>query len=386
MLVVSGKRNISLKEVLKYSLGPIPWSLATAKGSFVKTPKSKLLDAIENDAHDPLVAALPERSVRIFDGMVLLQQLTSVSLSTFGEISEYLLKRITSSPAKIIYFVTDQYKDDSIKGSERQRRASSVIRIQISRREQKRPKQFKKYLGHGCNKVDLVKFLLLDWSDRTRFKQIISGRVIFVTVESDCHRIYVDEDVVKCSREEELSSNQEEADTKMFLCCQHAVNHFSAENVCISTVDSDVAVLAIYYYDRVQCNLFVEIGAKSKKRILSISNIREKIGNGMASSLPGLHAISGCDANSALYGIGKQKVYKIVKGSERYQETLVQLGESFTFNQELFSSLQEMVSECYGLKDIGNRFFYSLYLLHIRTEYLITYFHLSIAFSCLEIS
>ena len=97
-------------------------------------------------------------------------------------------------------------------------RASSVIRIKISRREQKRPKQFKKYLGHGCNKVDLVKFLLLDWSDCTRFKQIISGRVIFVTVESDCHRIYVDEDVVKCSREEELSSNQEEADTKMFLC------------------------------------------------------------------------------------------------------------------------------------------------------------------------
>ena len=119
LLVVSGKRNISLKEVLKYSLGPIPWLLATAEGSFVKTPKSKLLDAIENDAHDPLVAALPERSVRIFDGMVL-QQLTSVCLSTFGEVSEYLLKRITSSPAKIIYFVTDQYKDDSIKGSERQ--------------------------------------------------------------------------------------------------------------------------------------------------------------------------------------------------------------------------------------------------------------------------
>ena len=111
LLVIPGKRNISLKEVLKYSLGPIPWSLATAEGSFVKTPKSKLLEAIENDAHDPLVAALPERSVRIFDGIVL-QQLTSVSLSTFGEVSEYLLKCMTSSPAKIIYFVTDQYKDD----------------------------------------------------------------------------------------------------------------------------------------------------------------------------------------------------------------------------------------------------------------------------------
>jgi hypothetical protein len=41
-----------LREILTYSLGPIPWSLATADGSFVKTVKSKLLDAIENDVED----------------------------------------------------------------------------------------------------------------------------------------------------------------------------------------------------------------------------------------------------------------------------------------------------------------------------------------------
>ena len=40
----------------------------------------------------------------------------------------------------------------------------------------------------------------------------------------------------------------------------------------------------------------------------------------------------------------------------------------------------------YSLKDNGNKFFYSRYLLNIPTEYLITYFHLSIAFSCSEIS
>jgi hypothetical protein len=39
-----------------------------------------------------------------------------------------------------------------------------------------------------------------------------------------------------------------------------------------------------------------------------------------------------------------------------------------------------------SLKDNGNTFFYSRYLLNIPTEYLITYFHLSIAFSCSEIS
>ena len=37
------------------------------------------------------------------------------------------------------------------------------------------------------------------------------------------------------------------------------------------------------------------------------------------------------------------------------------------------------------LKDIGNKFFYSRYILNIPTEYLITYCHWSIAFSCSEI-
>ena len=49
----------------------------------------------------------------IFDGMIHLQQLTSVQLSMFGEVAEYLLRSILKR--KFVYFVTDQYKDGSIK-------------------------------------------------------------------------------------------------------------------------------------------------------------------------------------------------------------------------------------------------------------------------------
>ena len=95
-----------------------------------KTVKSKLLDAIENTVDDPTVDALPNNCVRVFDGMVIIQQLGSLCLATFGEISEYVLKRITSHSSKVIYFVTDQYYDDSLKGCERKRRASAgSIRI-----------------------------------------------------------------------------------------------------------------------------------------------------------------------------------------------------------------------------------------------------------------
>ncbi|CAB4001853.1 Hypothetical predicted protein [Paramuricea clavata] len=351
LLVICGKREITLKEVLAYSLGPIPWSLATLDGNVSKTVKSKLLDAIENTVDDPTVDALPNNCVRVFDGMVIIQQLGSLCLATFGEISEYVLKRITSHSSKVIYFVTDQYYDDSLKGCERKRRASAgSIRIQLTRRDQKPPKQFKKYLSDGCNKVDLVKFFLADWSDPDRFKTMIANRIILVTVASVAYRLQVTSDKVTSTPEEALHSKQEEADTKMFLSCQHAVQQFSCENICISTVDSDVGVLAIYYKDRLHCDLFVEIGSKSKKRILSVSKIFDNIGKEMSDALPALHAISGCDFTSAFYGIGKQKMYKIAKSSDSFKDVLSKMGDSADFDLDLFPAVQKMIAECYGIK------------------------------------
>ena len=103
-----------MKDVLTYSLGPIPWALATPDGGLVKTEKSKLLKVIECDCADPLVSTLPHNCVRIFDGMVLIQQLVSTKLKTFAEMLDYLMKKITSNEAKVIYFVTDQYNESRI--------------------------------------------------------------------------------------------------------------------------------------------------------------------------------------------------------------------------------------------------------------------------------
>ena len=159
----------------------------------------------------------------------------------------------------------------------------------------------------------------------------------------------VDNKVV-ARREASLCSNQEEADTKMFLCCQHATQPDRKVNICISTVDSDVAILAAYYKERIHCNLYVEIGSKGKKRILTISKIHESLGEGMSNALPALHAVSGCDSTSAFFGVGKQKAYKIVKSSDRFQEALAAMGEAFDFDENLFPAIQEMVAEFYGVK------------------------------------
>ena len=62
--------------------------------------------------------------------------------------------------------------------------------------------------------------------------------------------------------------------------------------------------------------------------------------------------LSGCDSTSAFYGLGKQKVYKIVKSSDRFKETLAQMGYSFDFDTNLFPLVEEMVAQFYGIHKI----------------------------------
>ena len=165
LLIIGQQRDdISMEEVLSYSLSPVPWSLALPDGGLVKTVKSKLLQVVEQDI--PTTDYLPESCAVVNDGMVYIQQVDVTALSTFGDLSEYLLKRIlNSSDSKRVYFVTDQYTSNSIKGYERARRAlAGKIRIKIERREQKLPNQFKMFLREDDNKVELVQFLFNDWS------------------------------------------------------------------------------------------------------------------------------------------------------------------------------------------------------------------------------
>lgn len=115
LAIARNRDGLSLKEILCYSLSPIPWALG-----LVKTVKSKLLEALESHVSDS-ICETPSDAAHIFDGMVLLQQLENVKLTTFGDVSEFILKRIMLR-SSVVYFVTDQYKTESIKSYERKRR------------------------------------------------------------------------------------------------------------------------------------------------------------------------------------------------------------------------------------------------------------------------
>jgi hypothetical protein len=79
----------------------------------------------------------------------------------------------------------------------------------------------------------------------------------------------------------------------------------------------------------------------AKHPCLDINAIRDKLGDEYARFLPVLHAISGCDTTSKLYGIGKVTVLKKYK-------TIIAEAEQFLYPNILQKKLKKQAGEYFA--------------------------------------
>lgn len=135
---------------------------------------------------------------------------------------------------------------------------------------------------------------------------------------------------------------------KVFLAAKHAED-IGCSDVAIFTVDSDVAILACYYSLLLTCRLVVQIGTGANSRILDVGE--NGWSESILQSLPSLHAISGCDAVSAVNGIGKGKWVATVQKKESYLEKLSILGESLHVADSTFKEIEQLVCHLYGMQE-----------------------------------
>ncbi|CAC5416585.1 unnamed protein product [Mytilus coruscus] len=143
-----------------------------------------------------------------------------------------------------------------------------------------------------------------------------------------CHKIYVENEIVKSVECTELLSKQEEADTKMFLHAKHAADK-SFDSIVIKSSDTDVEVLACYFQNCISSNIIILTGTSSKCRLLNMQSMCAKLGENVCRALPGFHAFTGCDSVSALSGKGKSKAFGVLTRSVEFSEGLSRLGETF---------------------------------------------------------
>ena len=85
---------------------------------------------------------------------------------TFGDVSDFLLRRITKNTGYARCFSSlDQYLEYSVKSCERGKRTKvGAMRVTPERRDQRCPKQWKNILSLVENKKELIEFLLKDRS------------------------------------------------------------------------------------------------------------------------------------------------------------------------------------------------------------------------------
>ena len=142
--------------------------------------------------------------------------------------------------ARRVDFVGDQYPNILMKNIERERRSNSgQLAVAIASSQQLCPRQGKKYLSYGRNKVGLLKFLSEEWSKQEYAKRIGSC-VMYVTHGNHCTKLVAIEGHTKATDETELYTDQEEADTWMFLHASHA-SPLGHQRVAIVSSDTNCA-------------------------------------------------------------------------------------------------------------------------------------------------
>ena len=104
---------------------------------------------------------------------------------------------------------------------------------------------------------------------------------------------------------DELRSTQEEADTRMLLQAAHT--GAAGYRAAVSTSeDTDVFFfLSLAFKGFISCPVFVKCDQKTRTTYIDVSRVVRMLGSELCRSLPGLHAFTGYDSDSAFSGKGK---------------------------------------------------------------------------------
>ncbi|KAL4703623.1 hypothetical protein ACJJTC_007650 [Scirpophaga incertulas] len=351
LLALSIQHNIDLEKTLSYPITTVPLSLCHEDGTIHKTQKSAMVEILKANVN---CEDVPRRfDVVIFDGFFLLHTFKNIP-KTFGGISKKIMSLLTATHASRVDIIFDQYFSPSIKDYERAKRQEvRTINYFITGPEQIRPVDFMKELRNIQFKEAFVDFLITHWSTNEMIEFI--GNTTVNLNYKQCHTYSVHNNSVIVDINDDLScQHHEEADTKIiYHTCQMDED---VSDVLIKTCDTDILILLLGNMDHLHNNnlkIYMEYGTNNCKKSINISELYTKLGPSICQSLPGFHALTGCDFNPSFRKEEvKKKPFQILQKSSVYQKAFKELGnaEIVQKKEKIFPILEKFVCQMYGLK------------------------------------
>ena len=366
LLALSAKTNklLDFEAALSFPLCSVPLSLANADGSRRTTQKSKLAEIIRAKTTFLQLCEIPaKRDVvcYILDLMALIRVQKSIPV-TYEELVLQIIRAIPQG-YKRIDIVADTYRDESIKNPERKKRGCSQ-QILIKSAKAKIPQNFNDFLKNSNNKTRLIELTLKVIEDKkNEIFSILKTDEIYFSGDNLCTLITCDGSFVI----EELSSSQEEADTKVCLHALHAVRCNADGFVIVRnhSGDIDINVLLISRLLEFSSRVIVDSNKGKHREVFRLSDVG--LTRDEKAALIGLHAFTGNDYTSAFFGKGKYMCWKTATKWPQLLHTFARLGDEWIPSNELLDSLEKFVCCLYGksraenVNDVRHRIFSTTY-------------------------
>lgn len=283
----------------------------------------------------------PVRKVTVIDGMALVQALGKPAwIKTCAQWAEYFNTALDKMSGQFeeVHLEFDRYDlPISLKESTRERRQGSkpAITYHVEDQTPIGKVSTKQFLSSTATKDELTVYL----AHKAVMHFEGKSTVFIATSRQDVYSNSID---VK-----DIQSSQEEADTKIILHCLNAVKR-GATQLYIQSPDTDVFIIAIYYYQQFCKDTYFVTGIGHKKRTIQLAPIVNILGVARVEALPGFHALTGADQTGRFAGKGKLSCWQALnRCPPRVLSAFAALGASNNLSAETESAMELFVCQLY---------------------------------------
>ncbi|KAK6176044.1 hypothetical protein SNE40_014405 [Patella caerulea] len=269
-LTTAGQENLNdMTELFKYELSSFPSSMFESNRLLRQATKSTLADAIWNSGKCHATELPTSDITHVIDGGSLLHRVPWTKGHTFSELcSKYvdLVKKNFRTPTVVL----DGYNNHSIKDITHIRHNKGIVSNTVT------------FTKSMLLRVKKETFLAND-ANKQRFVLLLKETLIENGIEA-----------VQATDDADL------------LIVQTAVDKSDTKEVVVFGEDTDLLVLLIHHakqnLKRIYFTSDKQATTKANK-IWDISKTKSLIGEDLCYQLPFIHAITGCDTTSRLFGI-----------------------------------------------------------------------------------
>ena len=213
--------------------------------------------------------------------------------------------------------------------------------------QSKIPRNFSEFLKNGENKtrlIELIKDVLI--ANKEDVLRNLSCQSIFFSMDKICYHITASTVEI----DDELSSNQEEADTKLLLHYKHAFDSSGDKSVIVRSPsgDVDINILFLSLFTEKLDKIYLDYSTGKARKYFKLASI--DMSDEHKSSLIGFHAFTGNGYVSSIFRKSKKTCWKVLKKNNRFVRAFSSLGSTWDLDEQLIALLEEYMCNLFGRK------------------------------------